>query len=129
MKIIFLNNVSIANSMFLFLTEKCATYYNVIGADVLYYAKKTKFLVDNRYYPNIITTFAYLILSINFNKKFVSWLTLLVTIVSLAVHVSMSAPQELSLRAKSIQLTLMYVPSVAHALMYVLLRLSVFPLN
>ena len=115
--------------MFLFLTEKCATYYNVRGADVLYYAKKTKFLVDNRYYPNIITTFAYLILSINFNKKFVSWLTLLVTIVSLAVHVSMSAPQELSLRAKSIQLTLMYVPSVAHALMYVLLRLSVFPLN
>ena len=115
--------------MFLFLTEKCATYYNVIEADVLNYAKKTKFLVDNRYYPNIITTFAYLILSINFNKKFVSWLTLLVTIVSLAVHVSMSAPQELSLRAKSIQLTLMYVPSVAHALMYVLLRLSVFPLN
>ncbi len=50
-------------------------------------------------------------------------------IVSLAVHVSMSAPLEQSLRAKSIQLTLIPALSAVLAQMFVLLRQSVFPLN
>ena len=50
-------------------------------------------------------------------------------IVSHAVHVLMSAPQEQSLRAKSIQLTLIPALSAVLAQTFVLLRQSVFPLN
>ena len=39
----------------------------------------------------------------------------------------MSAPQELSLRATSIQLTPMFAQSAAHALTFVRQKLSAFP--
>jgi len=50
----------------------------------------------------------------------------LVTTASHVEHVSMSAPQELSLRATSILSTPMSAQSVAHALTFVRQRLSAF---
>nr|DAU22073.1 MAG TPA: hypothetical protein [Caudoviricetes sp.] len=52
------------------------------------------------------------------------WLTLLVTIVSLAAPVCPNAPLKQSLRAIFIRLTQTLAPSVAHALVFVPARLS-----